>query len=179
MRIALDARNLYRPERRGIGKSLLELYRHLALVRPNWEVLAYHRQSGKLEPLLPEGFATPRLIEIPGDRFDAWSHLRLPLAARADRADVIHAPANQGPLWMPLPTVVTVHDLIPMEGPAADTAPGRRFTRGVRQACRRAAAITCPSSYTREQLVERLAADPERVWVTPWGAGPSPNLSVH
>ena len=36
MRIGLDARTLYRPERRGIGKSLLRLYQRLAEVHPDW-----------------------------------------------------------------------------------------------------------------------------------------------
>jgi len=169
MRIALDARTLYAPQRRGIGKSLRELYWHLTQVRPDWQVIAYHRSPGPAGGLLPEPFAQPKFIEMPGDRFNAWDRLRLPLACRRDKADVLHCPANHCPDWMPVPTVVTIHDLIPMDIPETlEPEPSRRFGRSVRVACEKASAITCPSDYTRGRLVDDMHADPSRVFVTPW-----------
>lgn len=54
MRIALDGRELYRTNRRGIGKTLVSLYRHVLQVRPDWQVDAFHRdriwQEASLEP---------------------------------------------------------------------------------------------------------------------------------
>ena len=43
MRIALDARTIYSPRRRGTGKNLLDLYRSLSALRSDWNVTAYHR----------------------------------------------------------------------------------------------------------------------------------------
>jgi glycosyltransferase involved in cell wall biosynthesis len=169
MRIALDARTIYAPQRRGIGKSLLELYRHLPKVRPDWQVIAYHRSPGPVGGLLPESFAQPKLIEIPGDRFNAWDRLRLPLASRRDKADVLHCPANHCPDWMPVPTVVTVHDLIPIDLPdGIEPGQARRFQRSIQTACQKASAVTCPSAYTRDRLVDDMNADPSRLFVTPW-----------
>ena len=54
MRIALDARSIYRPNRRGTGKNLVDLYRHLAAACPHWQVMAFCRQGGPLEAILPE-----------------------------------------------------------------------------------------------------------------------------
>jgi len=163
MRIALDARTIYAPQRRGIGKSLLELYRHLPQVRPDWQVIAYHRSPEPARGLLPESFVQPKLIEIPGDRFNAWDRLRLPLASRQDKVDVLHCPANHCPDWMPVPTVVTVHDLIPMDIPdSIEPRPTRRFEGSIVTACQKASAITCPSSYTRGRLVDDMHADPSR-----------------
>ena len=169
MRIALDARTIYAPQRRGIGKSLLELYRSLPIVRPDWQVIAYHRQKGPIPPLLPLSYVQPRLIEMRGDRFNAWDRFRLPLACRRDRADVLHSPANHCPDWMPIPTVVTIHDLIPLDAPDHhDPKESRRFERSVRTACEKAAAINCPSDYTRKRLIADMNAQPDRVHVTPW-----------
>ncbi len=181
MRIALDARTIYAPQRRGIGKSLLELYRHLPDVRPDWRVIAYHRSDCPVDALLPEPFVTPRMIEMPGDRFNAWDRFRLPFACRRDRVDVLHCPANHCPDWMPIPTVVTIHDLIPLDLPEGQPAkPTQRFDRSVRTACRKASAITCPSEYTRSRLIDDMNADPARVFVTPWadfGKPPSVDLA--
>ncbi len=180
MRIALDARTIYAPQRRGIGKSLLELYRHLALVRPDWSVTAYHRSPGEVEALLPEPFVQPRMIEMPGDRFNAWDRFRLPLACRRDGADVLHCPANHCPTWMPIPTVVTIHDLIPLQMPdERHPRLGPRFERSVRTACQKASAITCPSDYTRACLIQDMDADPARVFVTPWADfGKAPHVDL-
>ncbi len=175
MRIGLDARTVYRPIRRGTGKNLIDLYTHLALARPHWQVLAYHRSQDAVPPLLPSDNTTPKMIEMPGDRVDAWMRWRLPFAARADHAAVLHCPANQCPSWMPMPTVVTIHDLIPLdmpEGrPAADI---RRFEQSVRNACRDAAWVICPSNYTRDRLISEFDADPDFVTANPW----APDKSV-
>jgi alpha-1,3-rhamnosyl/mannosyltransferase len=76
---------------------------------------------------------------------------------------------------MPVPTVVTIHDLIPLDMPEG-RPPGevRRFEQSVRRSVRHAAWLICPSLYTREQLVQRFGADPQRIAVNPW----APDTSV-
>ncbi len=174
MRIGLDARTIYQSFRRGTGKNLIDLYRHLAAVRPQWRVLAYHRLPGAVPPLLPSPFVEPRMIEMLGDRFDAWSRWRLPVAARSDQVDVLHCPANTCPYWMPVETIVTVHDLIPLDMPEdRPAAQVRRFEQSIHAACHRAAWIVCPSDYTRNRLINDFDADPERVTVNHWAADSS------
>ena len=205
MHVALDARTLFGSARRGIGKTLGELYHYLREVRPDWHVTAYHRPTAAADaaetsdaptpathagPSCPHEdpdrlkphdrdttrttarpAMTPRPMDMPGDRFDAWQRLRLPLAARLSGADVLHCPANGCPTWMPLPTVVTIHDVIPLDLPEGrPVAELRRFERGVRDACRRARAIVTPSRYTRRRLIDGWKADPRRVVVAPWSA---------
>ena len=174
MRIGLDARTIFSPRRRGIGKSLVRLYQTLQIVRPHWQVVAYHRQLDNQLPagnLFPDSFLQSRCIEMPGDRFDAWQRLRLPMAARLDRVDVLHCPANSCPGWTPVPTVATIHDLIPLDYPdTVSPLDARRFQRHVQVACRRAAAITCPSLYTVRQLIRDMRVDSSRLHLTPWGA---------
>ena len=173
MRIALDARSIYRPNRRGTGKNLVDLYRHLAAACPHWQVMAFCRQGGPLEAILPEQ-VEPRPIAMIGGRFDAWGRLRLPLAAWRDNAEVLHCPANDCPTWLPLPTVVTIHDLIPLDLPAGrPPAQLHRFEQSVRTATRRAAWIITPSNYTRDRLVADFEADSSRISVIPWAADSS------
>jgi len=169
MRIALDARTLFSPQRRGIGKSLHRLYERLAAVRPDWEVYAYHRNPGDIPSDLPTNFV-PRLVEMPGDRYDAWTQLRLPTAAWLDKADVLHCPANHCPHWMPVPTVVTLHDLIPLDMPdGRDGIELQKFEQAVGSACSKATAVISPSKYTRRRLVKDHGLHAKRAITVPWG----------
>ena len=173
MRIGLDARTLFAPQRRGIGKSLLRLYQELAAMRPGWQVIAYHRNEGplsaELTAQLPHSFET-RHIEIPGDRFDAWTQLRLPTAAKMDRVDLLHCPANFCPKWMPVPTLVTIHDLIPLDMPLGRPANElKRFGQAVKSACENATGVVCPSRFTLDRLAGEHSLDARRGAVVPWG----------
>lgn len=178
MLIGLDARTIYSPSRRGTGKNLIDLYSTLATVRPDWRIIAYHRGGGAAqEPLLPADTVTPRAVEMIGDRFDAWQQFRLPMAAWRDGVDILHCPANTCPNWMTTPTIVTIHDLIPLDMPQQHpTDFVHRFTQSVRTATRRAAWIICPSAYTRDRLVSEFDADPSRITVNPWAADRSVRL---
>ncbi|QQE11569.1 glycosyltransferase family 4 protein [Planctomycetota bacterium] len=172
MLIGLDARTIYAAERRGIARSLELMYRHLAEIRPDWRVIAYHREvdTEAYQDRLPKNWAEGKMIDMPGDRFDAWMKMRLPLAMVQDHVDVMHCPANLCPKWMPVPTVVTVHDLIPIDMPHGQQ-PGliKRFDQSVKHACQRANAITCPSEYTRARLINDYHANPDQVVTTHWG----------
>ncbi|MGB1124208.1 MAG: glycosyltransferase family 4 protein [Phycisphaeraceae bacterium] len=169
MRIAIDARTLFSPQRRGIGKSLHRLYERLAAVRPDWEVFAYHRSPGYVPDDLPTNFVS-RFIEMPGDRYDAWTQLRLPTAAWLDKADVLHCPANYCPHWMPVPTVVTLHDLIPLDLPEGRNSDEmHRFEQAVASACSKATAVISPSKYTRRRLVKEHGLNAKRAITVPWG----------
>src|SRR5689334_2885685 len=104
MRIGLDARTIFRTERRGTGRNLIDLYRHLAVARPDWQIVGYFRGDAAPDaPAIPN--LTPRCVDLPGDRFDAWERLRLPMAAWRDGVDLLHCPSNTCPGWMPTPTV--------------------------------------------------------------------------
>lgn len=174
MRIGLDARTLYSQHARGTGRNLRDVLRALAPATPLDTYLLYHRPSKTRAPADDDDLAVwpnmaARCVDLPGDRFDLWFNLRLPIAARADGVDVLHAPANAAPAFCPVPIVVTIHDLIPLDERCGAT-PGqaRRFERGVRHALRVAACVITPSEFTRRQLAARFGIDPARITVVPW-----------
>jgi glycosyltransferase involved in cell wall biosynthesis len=132
--------------------------------------VAYHRNPDAAVDLLPDN-ATPRFIEMAGDRFDAWERWRLPAAVWNDGTDLLHCPANTSPSWRAKPLVVTVHDTIPLDRPRDYThAHCRQFERHMRRAVRGAAAIVCPSRYTAQRLVDLFHADRDRLHVIPQAA---------
>ncbi len=175
MRIAVDARTLFTPSPRGIGKTLLDLYRCAAEIKPNWNFTLYHRK-GQFDhiPKFNNNVET-KTIEIPGDRFDAWQQLRLPFAAWADKADLLHCPANSCPKIKTLPTVVTIHDIIPLDRPKGIPETFiKQFRLGIKNASTNADTILTPSNYTRKRLIQDFKISPNKIQVNPWA--PSQNL---
>ena len=167
--LALDARTIHRCVRRGTGKNLIDLYRHVLQLRPQWQVIGYHRGPDSSDHVLHStGVYRPRVIEMPGDRFNWWQRWRLPLAAWRDGADLLHCPANDAPQWQPVPVLLTVHDLLLFTHGTPDQA--RRFERSVRQAVSRGTIIITPSRYTADQLAERFGADDGQIVVNHWAA---------
>lgn len=167
MRMAVDARQIFRPQRRGTGKNLIDLYDTLAARRPGWEVVLVH-QLDVPNPLAGRGNVTAKRVDIPGaDRFGLWEAIRLPSAAVASGATVIHAPANTGPRFPLRPMVVTVHDLIPLEI-APDAPETRVWLKKVQTAVGAARRVITPSEYSKGRIVEMLGVPAERVTVNPW-----------
>ncbi len=164
--IALDARTVHRANRRGTGKNLIDLYQHVLAQRPHWRVIGYHRDDPDTGLSGTPGY-TARLIEMPGDRFDAWFKYRFPMAAWRFGADVLHCPANFCCYWNPVPTMVTIHDLIMLDH---DDRQARQLIRTIRHAVKHRLTIITPSEYTRMQLISRFNADPDQIVVNYWAA---------
>ncbi|MCC7044031.1 MAG: glycosyltransferase family 4 protein [Acidobacteria bacterium] len=168
MRVAVDARTVYSAVRRGTGKNLIDLYRCVARLRPDWSFLMIHRRGFEGDDPFAEAPNIAAVgVEMPGDRWHAWQHVRLPLAARAWKADVLHAPANTAPRFPLVPLVVTIHDLIPLDI-VANSVASRRWEREVGYGVSRARRILTPSVYTRDRLVGHYGVQPGKIVVNPW-----------
>ena len=174
MRIGLDARSLSTPRPRGTGRNLRDAYRLIPALRQHWQFILYHQRpadDGLRAAGEPGAHPNVRLrqIDFPGDRFQAWFHVRLPAAAWRDGVDLLHFPANAAPCWCPVPFVVTIHDLIPLKLPGELSArQTRAFRRGVSRAVRGAAHIITVSEATRADLRDVFGVPPERMTVVPW-----------
>ncbi len=166
MTIALDARDV---GRRGAddaatagedasGQYLTRLYRHVLSLRPWWEVIGYHRYQPPQELINLPGY-TPRLMNIPGDQFNSWQQVRLPMTALLAGVDYVHCSAGNCPRWVPKPTIVTVNDLNDGDDQSS-----------LGQSCMRATAVICTSNHIAHQLQTRYPIEPSKVHVCPWGA---------
>ncbi|MBI4506028.1 MAG: glycosyltransferase family 4 protein [Chloroflexi bacterium] len=104
----------------------------------------------------------------------AWFELVLvPLWARRLAADVLHYPYLCGPLVAAPPTVVTVHDLIPLALPAyAPPGPAALYARVAARAATRAAVLLADSAHTAHDLARRLGDAGARARVVPLAPDP-------
>lgn len=182
MRIGIDVTPLeVRGGRHGTGSYLRGLLGALGRRDPGHEFLLFAYGEPGLAP--SSRFRVVRLPAPPLGRARALvSHqLMLPLVARRLALDVLHIPGvavNASmpaiPLWQARPTVVTVHDLIPLRFPA-ETLPRARhrvFYRVMLRAVGRARHLLCDSEATRADLISRLGIPARRITVAPLASDP-------
>ncbi len=104
-----------------------------------------------------------------------WEQVVVPRAARHLRADVLLVPYWAAPLWQPMPTVVTVHDLIPLLLPVYRAGwLGRLYTGLVSHTTRRCAAILTVSEAGKRDIIAHLGTPAERVFAVHHG----PNVEI-
>jgi glycosyltransferase involved in cell wall biosynthesis len=101
-----------------------------------------------------------------------FEQVRFPRACARIGAGVAHVPYWAPPLRSPVPTVVTIHDLIPLV--LADYRGGplvRLYTRLVSAASSRAALVLADSAASRRDIVDRLRIPGSRVRTVYLAAG--------
>jgi glycosyltransferase involved in cell wall biosynthesis len=115
------------------------------------------------------GFRGPQRALAPV-RDTAWYLGALPLLARGD--DVLHCPSFRAPVRLPVPLVVTFHDLAVLRHPEAFNRWTRSYSRAfLPQVARAAARIVAVSQFTRDELVELLGVPERKIRVIPNGVG--------
>lgn len=108
----------------------------------------------------------PKLDPWRFDRRVMWDQVLLPQRAQSSGADLLHCASGTMPLRLPMPAVVTVHDVAWLKV-QRHTRPYARYYFGTfaLQRYARAAAIVVDSAFSRSELLGVFDADPDRVHV--------------
>jgi len=157
--VVLDARWL----RTGIGRYILTLLHDLKQNLPDalLTCITMPAHVGVVAPLCDQ------VIEMDCGIYSVMEQARLPFVARG--ASVFCAPHYNIPVFRRGPLVVTIHDLTHVIFPAYRSRLSARLYAEpmLRLACSRAAHVVTPSQYTRQMLIDRLGADPDKISVVP------------
>jgi glycosyltransferase involved in cell wall biosynthesis len=167
MRIAIDARKLFDG---GIGTYTRRLAAELATSDPALDLVLL------VDPADAGRVHWPRpLAEHPvsAGKYGLDEHWRVPAAARAAGAELLHEPHYTLPLLWSGPSVVTIHDLIHVRFPHFFPPGAGTYARVVAgQAVGRARVVCVDSECTRRDVLELLHAPPGKVHVVPLGIAP-------
>jgi glycosyltransferase involved in cell wall biosynthesis len=121
-------------------------------------------------------FPKAKEIVIPGKSPLArlWrEHVLLPQACRRERIDLLHCPKSAIPFYSPCPTVVTLHDLIPLRHPETEKLAARIYWRlQIPIAARRSSFIITDSEHARQEIIADFKVDPERIKAIMLGFNP-------
>lgn len=114
-------------------------------------------------------------MQVDANNRSEWALAELfgvPRRARGDAVDVLHAPANFGPVTASPRTILTIHDLIAHRHPEYVPGPYAVAIRGlVRGAARQAQRILTPSAATAADVETLLRVPHDRITVTPLAGG--------
>nr|MBC7244935.1 glycosyltransferase family 4 protein [Chloroflexota bacterium] len=172
MRIAVNAFFLGQ-EATGSGQYIYHLLRALEQVDKHNEYLLYKSEK--------PGFSNSvQILKTPFSRHfenldKLWfEQISFPLACRNASVHLAHVPYFASPLCPTVPTIVTIHDLIPLLLPAyRRSVLIRLYTGLVAAAARRAAYIITDSQSSKNDIVKYLRVPPERVHVIYLAADPA------
>ncbi|MBB3397903.1 glycosyltransferase family 1 protein [Rhizobium sp. BK060] len=117
MKIGVDARNLV-TSMTGIGRYVLEMSRHLALLGHQVHLYLPEAPYGNLKELSGTKL---RISRFPGGiRRMIWAQTELPRLAAKDKLDVFWGPAHRLPFVLDrrIARVITIHDLVWRDMPA-------------------------------------------------------------
>lgn len=122
-------------------------------------------------------FPAAKEIVLPGRSPLArlWrEHFLLPRACRKEKVDLLHCPKSAIPLFSPCPTVVTLHDLIPLRHPETEKFAARVYWNiQIPVAARRSSFIITDSEHARQEIMEDYKVSPDRIKAIMLGFNPS------
>lgn len=161
----------------GIGRYVFNLVRALAAVAPEQRLgLLVNRDEKQTRfdlralesrgvALLPTG-SGPRSLRGQSAVRRACRHLRPAL---------FHAPHILSAGRLPCPSLVTIHDLIPIRGPGALSSIRHRllYRALLRRALASATGVITPSRAVSDDLRAARGVSPERITLVPYAADPS------
>lgn len=99
-----------------------------------------------------------------------WEQVTVPIWARRLHADLLLIPYWAAPLWQPVPTVVTVHDLIPLLLPAYRGGwPGALYSKLVGHSARCSSAVLTVSEAGKRDIIAHLKLPADRVFAVHHG----------
>ncbi|GCF08546.1 glycosyltransferase family 4 protein [Dictyobacter arantiisoli] len=101
-----------------------------------------------------------------------WEQFSGPLAARREKVDLYHIPHFAPPLFPLTPTVVTIHDVIPLRLPAYQASGKiKAYNNLVARAARHTTRIITPSQHAKQDIIDALHIPAERIDVIYEAAG--------
>lgn len=162
----------------GVGRYARELPGALLAAEAQTEVTVFVARDAPADLRAEPWGASVRWVTLPRlGGVPAAGVLRefaaLPALALARRLDVVHSPANTGPVLTPrTASVVSLHDLIWLHRASewdASPAVQRRMQRTVRHCVRHADRVFADSRAAAEDIAETLGVSRERIELTPLG----------
>ena len=162
----------------GVGRYATELPGALLEAEPDTELHAFVSRDAPSQLFEQPWAASVRWVTVPVRLAGSPLHLvaqfaALPTIARARGLDVLHSPANTGPVLTPgVASVVSLHDLIWLHR-AEEWEPSRFVQRRMRMlvehCVRHADRVFADSRAAAEDFVQTLGLPRERIDVTPLG----------
>jgi glycosyltransferase involved in cell wall biosynthesis len=114
MRIGIEAQRIFRPKKHGMDVVAIELIKSLQEIDSKNEYVIFSRNG--IDDKTIQGSSNFHIEKFPSFSYVDWEQIKLPKAVREKKLDVLHCTANTAPLVSSVPVVLTLHDIIYLEG---------------------------------------------------------------
>jgi glycosyltransferase involved in cell wall biosynthesis len=178
MRIAIEAQRLFREKKHGMDVVVLELIRNLQKIDKVNQYFILVKPDSDRCISETENF---RIVELGGGAYPFWEQIALPRAARKLRCDLLHCTSNTGPEMPGMPMVLTLHDIIYLEGSFLSLLKGKgsayqRFGNVYRRhivpiAVKKSMRVITVSEFEKDRIAAFFKLDPSRLRAVYNGVG--------
>lgn len=113
MRIGIEGQRLFRKEKHGMDIVAMELIKALQLIDSENEYFIFVKDGDDDQWFEPtKNF---HVIRLKKRSYHIWEQICLPNAVHKHKIDVLHCTSNTAPVYVNVPLVLTLHDIIYLE----------------------------------------------------------------
>lgn len=113
LRIGIEVQRIFREKKHGMEVVALELIREIQKLDQHNEYILYARKDVD-EQCLTET-ANFKIKSLPARSYFTWEQFTLPAEVKKDKLDFLHSTCNTSALRLPVPMMLTLHDIIYLE----------------------------------------------------------------
>jgi glycosyltransferase involved in cell wall biosynthesis len=114
MKIGIEGQRLFREKKHGMDMVALEIIRNLQNIDTQNEYVIFVKPD--MDNACIQETLNFKVVELNGGPYPTWEQIALPRAAKAEGCDVLHCTSNTAPVKTSIPLVITLHDIIYLEG---------------------------------------------------------------
>jgi glycosyltransferase involved in cell wall biosynthesis len=113
MRIGIEAQRIFRTKKHGMDMVALELIKNIQQIDTTNEYVVFVKEDED-NSVIQE---TPnvKIVKVKSASYPVWEQLHLPDAVKKYGVDLLHCTSNTAPIWLSVPLVLTLHDIIYLE----------------------------------------------------------------
>ncbi len=113
MRIGIEGQRLFRLEKHGMDIVAIELIKHLQIIDAINEYYIFVKDGDDDDWYTPS--KNFHLIRTKKAAYHIWEQIILPREVIRNKIDILHCTSNTAPLFLNIPLVLTLHDIIYLE----------------------------------------------------------------
>jgi len=167
MRIGIEAQRLFRKEKHGMDYVVLNELRQLQHLDTDNIYYVFVKPG---EDHCLRSTDNMHVIELQCPTYFLWEQWALPRAARKYKIGLLHCTSNTAPLWCSVPILLTLHDIIYLEGSTQSASLYQRFGNEYRRlvvprVVTKCVQIITVSDFERKNIVQTLRIPKEKITV--------------
>jgi glycosyltransferase involved in cell wall biosynthesis len=175
MKIGIEAQRIFRKKKHGMDMVALELIKALQISNTPHKFVVFVKDDE--DNTCVKSSANVEIVVLPKAPYPIWEQILLPRAAKQHQVDLLHCTSNTAPLFLPVPLVLTLHDIIYLEKINFDQGSiyqkfGNLYRKwNVPLIVRKAKKIITVSNFERERIISYFGLNKDLVQTVYNGVG--------